>query len=516
MNLAQLLVRTARSAPDSPALFLGEELICDYRELARRAAAIGGYLRDRLGLSPGDRVAMFMSNVPEYLECLYGAWFAGLVVVPINAKLHPREAEFILRDSDAAVAFSTQDLFDGLSPLLGDLPELRASFVIGSPDYRKVYATVPCEVVHRAPGDLAWLFYTSGTTGRPKGVMLSHRNLQAMIACGFMDVDKPSAQDSIIYAAPMSHAAGMGNFAHMIVGARHVLPVSGGFEEAEVLSLSRHHGGVFMFAAPTMVKRLVDEVRSSGASAQGIRCILYGGGPMYLEDIRDALKVMGNRFVQIFGQGESPMTVSVLKAEHLADHRHPRYLQRIGSVGIAQALVEVCVVDAEGAVLPAGQVGEVLARGDTVMMGYWKNPEAAAQTVRDGWLYTGDMGEMDEDGFLTLKDRSKDMIISGGSNIYPREVEEVLLKHPGVHEVSVIGRHHAQWGEEVVAFVVARAGAEIDADALDRLCLDHIARFKRPRHYRFLAALPKSNYGKVLKTALRESLQLEDARFATR
>jgi long-chain acyl-CoA synthetase len=216
---------------------------------------------------------------------------------------------------------------------------------------------------------------------------------------------------------------------------------------------------------------------------------------------------MGPRFVQIYGQGESPMTITALSRDSLADTAHARHAQRIASVGVAQTLVEVQVVDAHGRPLHAGETGEVVVRGDTVMAGYWRNPEATAHTLLGGWLWTGDMGAFDADGFLTLKDRSKDVIISGGSNIYPREVEEVLLQHRGVREVSVVGRADAEWGEVVVAFVV---GDGLDAAALDATCLQHIARFKRPKHYRFIDALPKNNYGKVLKTALRDLLTKED------
>jgi long-chain acyl-CoA synthetase len=212
---------------------------------------------------------------------------------------------------------------------------------------------------------------------------------------------------------------------------------------------------------------------------------------------------MGNRFVQIYGQGECPMTITALSREHLANTTHPRWLERIASVGIAQSMVEVIISDDLGMALPAGEIGEIRVRGDVVMAGYWNNPEASAATLRDGWLRTGDVGRMDEDGFLTLHDRSKDLIISGGANIYPREVEEVLLRHPGVHEVSVIGTPDAEWGEVVVAFVVAE---QVTVVELDALCLAHIARFKRPKHYHFIDALPKNNYGKVLKTALREQL----------
>ena len=505
MNLAQLLVRSARVFPTAPALFRHTTLIADYWGLATRSARIAGGLRDRLRLKPGDRVGLFMDNCPEYLEALYGIWFAGLVAVPINAKLHPREALFVLQDSGALALFVSEALSTDLMALLPSAPALKHLLIPGRNEYLKLLASeAVTEPLHRAPDDLAWLFYTSGTTGRPKGVMLSHRNLLAMTTCYFTDVDQVAPQDVMVYSAPISHGAGLYNFAHVLAAASHVVPESGHFDPEELVALSRHHGRLAMFAAPTMVKRLVDHVAQSDSDPTGFRTIVYGGGPMYAEDVRRALDVMGDRFVQIYGQGESPMTITALSRAHLADRHHPRYDQRIASVGVAQSLVEVRVGNAEGQPIAAGEVGEVLVRGETVMQGYWENPEATAATLRNGWLFTGDVGSLNEDGFLTLKDRSKDVIISGGSNIYPREVEEVLLRHPGVAEVSVIGRRHPEWGEAVVAFVVARPGVAPSETELDALCLEQIARFKRPKAYRFVAALPKNNYGKVLKTELRQ------------
>jgi long-chain acyl-CoA synthetase len=198
------------------------------------------------------------------------------------------------------------------------------------------------------------------------------------------------------------------------------------------------------------------------------------------------------------------MTITTLTKEDIADRAHPRWLERLGSAGKPYACVEVRVADSEGNPLPAGETGEICARGDVVMPGYWQNPDASAKAIQNGWLFTGDVGAFDADGYLTLKDRSKDVIISGGSNIYPREVEEVLLKHNRVREVSVIGRPDAEWGEVVVAFVVAREGQSLDAATLDSLCLEQLARFKRPRDYLFETSLPKNNYGKILKTELRE------------
>ncbi len=235
-----------------------------------------------------------------------------------------------------------------------------------------------------------------------------------------------------------------------------------------------------------------------------LKAVIYGGGPMYVEDILAAMDRFGNKFTQLYGQGEAPMTITALNQDFHAMRDHPRYLERLGSVGRSMSGLLVRTADEHDVTLPPGEIGEILVKGDIVMKGYWDNPEATASTLRGGWLHTGDVGSFDEDGFLTLKDRSKDMIISGGTNIYPREIEEVLLRHPAVNEVSVIGRPDPEWGEVVVAYVVAEDPEAASPSALDALCLEHVARFKRPKDYRYLDGLPKNNYGKVLKTELRE------------
>lgn len=505
MNLAHLVCRTASTYPDRPAVLLGDKPVHNYSQLAARAGRLAGYFQDHLDLVPGDRVALFMHNCVEYLELMYGAWWAGLVIVPINAKLHALEAAYILQDSGARAIFVSKDFAADIEPLISDL-SLCSMFIPDTPAYEAIQQAAPITVAQRLPDDSAWLFYTSGTTGKPKGVVLSSRNLMAMSTCYFIDVDEVCEQDVMVYAAPMSHGAGLYNFMQVLKGGRHVIPESQGFDCDELIALSYSLGQLTLFAAPTMVKRLVRRISETGADASGFKTIVYGGGPMYVEDIRKALEVMGDRFVQIYGQGESPMAITVLPRQVLADRSHPQWAERIGSVGYAQALVQVRVVDQSGQDQPVGETGEVIVRGDPVMSNYWNAVQATADTLREGWLYTGDMGAFDPDGFLTLKDRSKDLIISGGSNIYPREVEEVLLAHPEVQEVSVIGRANAEWGEDVIACVVLNPGSVADKHELDLFCLERIARFKRPKDYLFLQALPKNNYGKVLKAALREHL----------
>jgi long-chain acyl-CoA synthetase len=508
MNLANFLARSARTFPGNPAVSLGENVWIRYGELMQRVAAMAAGFRGTLGLLPGDCVALAMGNCPQYVEIWYAAWYAGLTTVPMNAKLHPKELEFILQDSAARVCFASSDLAQPVESLRGNVPALERVIEVASSDYAALYRSEPnIAMADALPDDVAWLFYTSGTTGRPKGVMITHRNLVCTSLSYFAAVDGIEPGDCVLHAAPMSHGSGHYNFPHMLAGANQVIPDSGRFEPAEIFHLSRRWKGVTMFAAPTMVHRLVAHARAQAPSLDGLKTIVYGGGPMYLQDVKNALDAMGPRFAQIYGQGESPMTITALSKFHLADRNHPRYDERLASVGVAQPAVEVRVADAQDRPLAPGEIGEILVRGDTVMRGYWRNPDASMETLRNGWLHTGDVGSFDEDGFLTLRDRSKDMIISGGSNIYPREVEEVLLRHPAVSEVSVVGRPHPEWGEDVVAFVVARDGTRIDDRELDALCLGHIARFKRPKQYFFVADLPKNHYGKVLKTALRERLE---------
>lgn len=511
MNLANWLHQTGLVRPDAPAIRVGENLHAAYGEFAHRAWATGQFLRSAHGVGPGDRVALFARNCAEYLEILYGVLWVGAVIVPINNKLHPREAAWIIANSGAKLAVTETGAVYGRP---GDLetscqeigiraPELTRAVASASADDYAPPVAVDCD-------DVAWLFYTSGTTGRPKGVMTTHRNLRMMATSYALDVDTVSAADHSLYAAPMSHGAGLYNFQFVRAGGCHVIPESQGFDPEEIQRLAERLGNLVFFAAPTMVTRLVRHAEAAAYDGTGIRTVIYGGGPMYLADITRALQVFGPKFVQIYGQGESPMTITAMPRDLVADTRHPNADARRASVGTAQSCVELRVVDASMQDMPVGETGEIVLRGDTVMKGYWKNERATAATVADGWLKTGDMGHVDGDGFLTLTDRSKDLIISGGTNIYPREVEEALLTHDGVFEVSVIGCPHPDWGEMVVAFVVLSAGAACSEADLDAWCRDQIASFKKPKRYVFVAELPKNSYGKILKTSLRERAALMD------
>ena len=506
MNLAHLLLRMARQYPTRPALFHGTQAVASYARWAQRSAHLAQQFA-AAGLKPGDRIALFMHNHPRYLEVMFGAWWAGLAVVPINAKLHVREAQWIVDNAQASWAFVTQERLQGLQRVI-DVDSTEADALWDMPCCEDLAPSTP--ITPRQADDLAWLFYTSGTTGRPKGVMITHRNLMTMGLAYFTDVDAISDQDAIAYAAPMSHGAGLYAIPHLMAGARHVVPASGGFDAAELFELGTSLGPLSLFAAPTIVKRLVDHAEQQELNpadcARSFKTIVYGGAPMYAADIQRALRIMGPRFVQIYGQGESPMVGTALSRFHLSDTTHPEYTQRLASIGVAQTPVQIRITHEQGHDLALGEVGEVLIKSDSVMAGYWRNQEATQAAIRDGWLFTGDMGCLDAHGFLTLKDRSKDLIISGGSNVYPREVEEVLLQAPGVSEVAVVGAPDPEWGEIIVAFVVPQTGVTLTTQALDAFCLAEIARFKRPKRYELVSHLPKNNYGKVLKTELRQRL----------
>jgi acyl-CoA synthetase (AMP-forming)/AMP-acid ligase II len=422
MNNYFLLDQAARRFPDHGAVFRGSDQLLTFSELRSRALRLAAGLR-AVG-RPGDRVALVSENCPEYVELFFGTWAANMAVAPVNAKLHPKEMVQILEDSGASVAFVSAKIIDALADAVRGSPAAACRLVIiGGADYAAMLREEWQDPIESDPADLAWLFFTSGTTGRSKGAMLSHRNLNACTFAHLADMEPVDENSSLLHAAPMSHGSGLYIPAYIARAARQVVPASGAYDPAEFLGLCESHPGVGAFLAPTMVQRLRLQAESSGARPRNLRSIIYGGAPMYVEELRKAIAVFGQVFIQIYGQGEAPMTITGLRrADHAVDNADV-----LGSAGYPRLGVEVAVVGEGGAPLPVGEVGEIVCRGDIVMSGYWNNPKATADALKDGWLFTGDMGSFDEKGLLTLRDRSKDVVISGGTNVYPREVEEVLL-----------------------------------------------------------------------------------------
>lgn len=488
MNLFALLDQTAARHGDRGAVYHGERQVHTWASLRDRALRLAGSFRE---FGPGARIAVASENRPEIIELMFAIWAAECVFVPINFKLHPREMEQILEDSGAGRVFTSPKIAAKLASETSVPIE-----IIASTEYenrcRAESLTVPRNT---EPALLAWLFYTSGTTGKSKGAMLSHRNLLAMTVAHLADFDSPDENSSLIHGAPMSHGSGLYVPPYVLRGARQVVPASGAFDPDEFLDLCERHPGCSAFLAPTMVARLVQTGRARPAN---LDTIVYGGGPMYVESLKKAMAAFGPIFVQLYGQGESPMTITGLRRQ---DHEDAPDAV-LGSVGYARSGVDVAVLGPGGAPAGIDEIGEIVCRGDVVMSGYWRNPSATEAALRNGWLRTGDMGSFDANGYLTLRDRSKDVVISGGSNIYPREVEEALLEHAAVVEAGVVGAPDEEWGEVVVAFVVGQvSAAELDAHLLER-----IARFKRPKRYEFVDELPKNSYGKVLKRELRARL----------
>lgn len=511
MHLSQLFQRSVHRHGNRPALTvaLAKESLT-YSGLDRQIRALAHWMLCDLGLKPGDRLTLAMTNCLEYAQTMLAAWHAGLCVVPVNSKLHPGEIDYILRDSGSRACLTKAGLYDSLVPVAQAATGLHL-INVDSDQFKPALQASPSdddERAHEQGGDTpAWLFYTSGTTGRPKGVVLTHDNLVAMALNFYADVQDVSEADALLHVAPMSHGSGLYSVPYFIKGALQIVPASGGFNEAELCAILQEHSNVSLFAAPTMVQRLVRHVAAQPSALPGLKCMIVAGAPFYVEDIKASVHAFGPRIAQIYGQGETPMSITAQNAAQIARAVRDHDDVFLGSVGYPQTSIQVNIDNGRGGQQPLDELGEVLVKGPTVMQGYWNNAETTEKTLVDGVLRTGDIGLIDERGLLHLKDRSKDVIISGGTNIYPREVEEALMQHPHIAEVSVIGVPDPEWGESVLAFVVCQKDAgEIASKELDALCLAQIARFKRPKHYVFVDELPKNATGKVLKRRLHDLL----------
>jgi len=338
----------------------------------------------------------------------------------------------------------------------------------------------------------------------PKGAMLTHRNLMAMSMNFYADICPDFGPGEVIlHAAPLSHGSGLYALPNIGKAGLNVIPESKSFDPELVFKTIEKYRVTNMFAAPTMVKLMTDSPAVFRYDHSSLKALVYGGAPMLVEDLKEAITKLGPCLVQLFGQGESPMTITYLPhGDHVLEG-NVEQIKRLGSAGIQRTDVEVTIFGTGGRELPPNETGEIVTRSDLVMKGYWRNPETTAKTIKNGWLHTGDMGYMDENGYLFIMDRSKDMIISGGENIYPREIEEVLVRHSAVREVAVVGVPDKKWGEAIKAVVALVGGRSATEEELISFCRDHIASYKKPRTIDFVDELPKNNYGKILKRQLR-------------
>ncbi len=508
MNLGTLLTQSARTFGDHVALVHGAKRRT-YREFNARTNQLANALC-KLGVRKGDHVAILQYNYLETLEAIFACFKAGCAAVPINFRLHPREFAFIIDHAECKAVILSPEFNEPIREVQAGLPKVQQFIALEGAqgemlDYEAVLAGESDQWVDAdvQPDDVAWLFYTSGTTGHPKGAMLTHRNLLAMTMNFFADMAPLGPGDAILHAAPLSHGSGLYAIPNVAKAATNVILPTQSFDPEVVCRTIEEHRITNMFAAPTMVKLLVDSPAVDRYNLSSLKCLNYGGGPMYVEDLKKAIDKLGPCLVQLFGQGESPMTITYLPTRDHVTRGTREQLGRLASAGISRTDVEVKILDDDGNDLPPGITGEIVTRSDLVMAGYWKNPEATAAALRDGWLHTGDVGYLDEQGYLFIMDRSKDMVITGGENVYPREIEEVLLRHPAVKEVAVIGVPDAKWGEKITACVVCSEGVAASEEELIAFCKDHLASYKKPKMVVFMSDLPKNNYGKILKRELR-------------
>ena len=511
MNVGRLLTRSARQFPDRPALTWGARTQ-SYAELDRRTNALANGLAG-LGVLKGDRVGILMRNRPEMIEGMFACFKAGYCLVPLNSRLTSDEVAFHVGDSGATALLTDAE---GAAVVLGARADVRVVVAggrdqpVGVSDHESlVERSDPSPVqVDVDRDDLAWLFYTSGTTGRPKGAMLTHGNLGFVTASWLADLTPIDERDVTLHAAPLSHGAGFHALAATARGAHQVIPTDVRFDPGAILECLARDRVTNTWLVPTQIVMLTDALAGATVDLPDLRYIVYGGAPFAPADIRQAVEVFGPVLVQLFGQGETPMTATVLSARDHADAVRGDRPERLASAGVARPGSDVRILDAANEELAVGDVGEVCVRGGAVMLGYWGQPAATAEALQQGWLHTGDLGRMDAHGYVYLLDRAKDMIISGGSNVYAVEVEAVLAENPVVHEVAVVGVPDRIWGEIVTAVVVARPGTEPAGleQALAALCSTRLAGYKRPRRFVFRETLPRNAYGKVLKRELRQAL----------
>ena len=506
LHLTQALSRAVQQRPLATATVCGTRRR-SYAELGVRVARLAGAWT-QLGVMPGDRVGLLALNGDRFLECALACWWAGAVLNPVNTRWSAKEIAFCLSDCDTAVLV----IDSAHLPLLEDIrqacPGLRhvivaddAPAVAGLLSYEALVSSGPAVADHRSGDDhLAGIFYTGGTTGRPKGVMLSHRNL-VVSGLGFLACGNEVGEDIALHVAPLFHMAGMSVLINsMLTAGRHVFLPS--FEPLSLMRTVSAERVTHLILVPTMLQRLVDHPARNLHDLSSLRRIQYAASPMTKALLERVLAAWPEaEFVHAYGMTELAPHATLLRDVRQAHETGPS--GRGLSAGRPLPHVELSIVDAEDNEVPRGALGEIAVRGPNVMLGYWRRPQESAQALRGGWMHTGDLGRMDEDGFVHLVDRLKDMVITGGENVYPAEVENALSQHAAVASCAVIGVPSQEWGESVHAVVVLRQGARASADELIACCRQTLAHYKCPRSIEFAPALPISGSGKVLKTQLR-------------
>ena len=503
MNLSQFLTDSARRYGGDIGLVWGEAT-WTWDQIEARATAFAAALRDRYGMVKGDRLLVQSANCNQMFEAAFACWKLGCVWVPANFRQTPEDVAWLAGSAGAKGLLAGAEFADHIAACdVGFTVTIGGE---GADDYDALVAehmgrTVETAAVDR--DDPAWFFFTSGTTGKPKAAVLTHGQMAFVVTnhlCDLMPGTGP--EDASIVVAPLSHGAGIHQLAQVAHGVKTILPGGTKFDAGEVWRLIEQWRVTNAFTVPTIVKLLVEHPAVHDHDHTSLRYVIYAGAPMYRADQVRALEVLGPVLVQYFGLGEVTGNITVLPPAH---HSADDAAMRIGTCGFARTGMQVQVQNAEGQEVAPGETGEVAVIGPAVFAGYHDNPEANAKAFRDGWFLTGDLGHMDAEGFLYLTDRASDMYISGGSNIYPREIEEKILLHPAISECAVLGMPDPTWGEVGVAVCVARGDAPEAGALLDWLSAK-VPRYKMPKAVVFWNEMPKSGYGKITKKLIRAEL----------
>ncbi|MDI6775936.1 MAG: long-chain-fatty-acid--CoA ligase [Syntrophales bacterium] len=507
MVLAELLMRNVRNNPHKRAMVCRETRISlTYGEFNARVNSLLNGLCD-LGVKKGDRVAVLYHNCHHYAELFFALVKGGMVLVPIDFRLKEKEISFLLNNSQASMVVVGEDYIEVLpSPV--DIPTVRGLICIGkAPDGMEDYEYLisshpPWEPrVNVEEKDLATLYHTSGTTGVPKGVMMTHKNLIS-IATNTLIAFRITPDDITLHTSPFSHVAPIWPLLiHFYMGGSNVLLKK--FAPQDVLEAIEEERITTWNSVPVMIIQLLNYPDIHRYDLSSLRWISYGAAPMPVEILKRALTLLGPILIQVYGLTEAYPVTLLPREDHILEGPEEK-LRRLGSCGRELINCEARVVDERGEDVAPGEIGEIITKGDHVMEGYWGLPEETSATIKDGWLYTGDLATVDAEGYIYIVDRKKEIIISGGENISPREVEEVIYMHPSVSEVAVIGVPDEKWGEAVKALVVLREGKKATAEEIIDLCKNNLAGFKKPKAVEFLISLPHTPSGKVLKRELRE------------
>jgi acyl-CoA synthetase (AMP-forming)/AMP-acid ligase II len=508
-NLSQTLFRAAARRPDDPAL-IWQDHCWTWAHVAARIRSIAAGLSVR-GVSKGDRILVQARNSNALFESMWASWTLGAVWVPVNHRLTPPEVAYIAEACRASVYVGDDIYAQHMTAVAHSNCSLKATVTIGSGGQLN-WETIASQSTAEWSGrpadvgydDLAWIFYTSGTTGHPKGAMLTHGQLTFVMNNYLCDImPGTTGQDVSLVVAPLSHGAGVHAIAQVAACGATVIMAADTFDCAIAWALVDRHRVTNLFVVPTMLARMVRHESVDRVDHQSLRYVVYAGSPMYRADQELALKKLGPVLVQFFGLAEVTCTITVLPRE---DHTGPQSNRLLASCGYARTGMEVQVTNDEGKTLNSGETGEFCVRGPAVFSGYLDNPEATAKAFRDGWFRTGDIGHLDSAGYLYITGRASDMYISGGSNIYPREIEELLLEDSALAEVAVVGIPDPDWGEIGVAVVIVAEGKAVAPASLLRHLEGRLAKYKWPRRIQIWNELPKSSNGKILKSVIRQKL----------